>query len=610
MSNEDTGHPAVGLGLRPGDPSQARAAARVERQRLRVREIERSERESEGPRPLSRRVLEALAESSMTPGALAGLVGAAKESVSRVLRDLSKSGLVEIGEVEGDKRRRLYALTREGEARLSKQRAFGSPGPTPTPPSKEETLTFMRAALENAVRMRRETNALEGAADRLRLIFDESKRLELPELELEAAAELVTTLRQGRQVDAMRILLDTLEQVALGRHQNRDPALALPAAAHLEYTLGRLPEMLGGQDPCARARHLDAAQSLFGQLSGSADSRSAKGWRAREAWSIISLAGNLRERSKLEEALEKADWAMTLFGELDDPYGQSRCLFMFGFCQRLMGDFDSAWLRLSEAHKLASENSFQRFQADSLVQMGEVRRCQGETSEANMLLTEAFERSKAMSLIVTQAFAQSGIGAVAYEEQRFTDAQAALRTAGELFEACRHSEGQALNDRRQAVVERQLGRSQFKVARQFALRALERYQHLHSPAGMVACEIEHGRLEMMSGGRADRQVNRLIERLEDTRQLNLLELDPWVPKVFVKFAEEVGNASLGERAQHLMKASERRLADWTNSGIVERATKKIDGVRGRVAQRRYVGFDMGGEARSEEDAVCQNQLVA
>jgi DNA-binding MarR family transcriptional regulator len=587
----------------PTDGSVAgRGAARVEQRRRQARELEHRE-------PLSRRILEALAESPTLPRDLAGLVKAAPESVSRVLASLLEEGLVWVGEVEGDKRKRPYALTREGEVRLSRQRAFGAPADPPRPPTPAETLAFMHAAVRNAVRMRRETNGLEDAADRLRLVVEEAQRLQIHELELEAMAELVTTLRQERQIEAMDALLNTLQEISLGRHPNRGPALALPAAAHREYTLGRLPQMHGGGDPCVRARHLDAAQSLFGQLArSSSGSEQAACWETREAWSVISMANNLRERSKLEDALDATSWAMRLFDRLEDPYGRSRCLFMYGFCQRLMGDFDDAWLQLSEAYDLATAHSFQRFQADSLMQMGDVLRCQGEFARARSLLEEACDLSERMSLVVTQAFAQSALGAVAFEEERLGEAQAALRSADELFEACRHSEGHALNDRRRASVERHLEmsarRGQLKVARRFALRALERYQQLRSPAGMAACEIE-----IMRGGRVDRRVANLVERLEDTHQRNLLELDPWVPKIFLKFAQEMEDADLAERAQHLVAASERRLADWATQSVGS-TSKRIGGLRQRLADRRFVAFEMGGEARSEEDAVCQTQAVA
>jgi hypothetical protein len=217
-----------------------------------------------------------------------------------------------------------------------------------------------------------------------------------------------------------------------------------------------------------------------------------------------------------------------------------------------------------------------------------------------------------MQLVVTQAFAESALGAVAFEEGKFGDAQSALQVADELFSVCRHGEGHALNDRRRAAVERHLAaetrRSELNMALRFAVRSLDRYQKQRSPAGMAACEIEQGRLEMMDGGRRiDRSVKRLMARLEDTQQRNLLELDPWVPKVLVRFAEEVEDAGLVEHAKRLVLDGERRLVDWANRGA-ERTTGRLNSVRQRAG--KLVAFEMGGEARSEEDAVCQVQVSA
>jgi tetratricopeptide (TPR) repeat protein len=584
-----------------------RVAARVEQQRQDARTFERAQHEwDEGGPPLRRRLLEALLRGPATPTTLAALTGAAKPSISRVLRSMLDDELVQIGEVEGDARRRLYALTREGEARLSRQRAFGGPAAPPEPPMLEERARFLAAAVRNAVRMRREANDLEGAADRLQIVRTRTQRFGLDELELEAIVELATTFRQGRHIEQMHALLGSLEDISLGRHPNGNPTLALPATAHREYTLGRLPEQHGGSDADTRARHLDTAQSLYAQLAHSSRSEQASGWRIREAWSIVSLASNLRQRSHLEEALEKTVMAMSVFDELGDPYGQSHCLFMLGFCQRLMGDFDEASLRLSQAEKLASSHAYRRFQADALMQMGEVRRCQGEITEAQELLSEAFDRSERMNVVVTQAFAKSALGAVAYEQGRLPEAQTALEAADRLFEAARHGEGHALNDRRRAAVARRLGliqgRHQLHAARRFALKALERYVALRSPAGMAACEIETGRLELMTpGGHVDKQVAGLIERLDDTRQLNLLELDPWVPKVLVNFADEIGNLDLGERATELVRDGQRRLAAWTSKGVVGRAAGQRATETGRPGSSdRGASFDMGGEARIED----------
>jgi DNA-binding MarR family transcriptional regulator len=605
MSYERAARSAGGRAPSAAELAEVAGSARVERGEEQARQAENKE-------PLRRRLLEALAEEAATPSELAVLLGAANESVSRLLKDLYAEELVEIHGVEGDRRVRLYVLTAEGEVRLSKERVFGEPLVAPARPTDQDTLALLWGGLDNAVRMRREANALDAAVDRLLVVLERARALGAYDLELEAIAELVTTLRQARGIDAMWELLEDLKEIALGRHESREPALALPAAAHLEYTLGRLPEMHGGEDACARARHLDAAQTLYA-LAHSSDVDRKSAWLTREAWSVVSLASNLRERSKLEDALEKSEWAMSLFERLGDPYGRSRCLFMYGFCQRLMGHFDSAWQHLGAAHELAEQHGYQRFQADSLVQMGEVLRCKGEIEEAHELLTDAVARAERMGLLVTQAFAQSALGAVAYEQERLGDGQAAMVRAGKLFSECRHEEGHALNERRQAVLERRLleerAGGEMHAGRRFALCALARYQRFRSPAGMVACEIEGARLERIAGGEVSGRIARLIERLDDTRQLGLLELDPWVPTVFCQFAKEVGDGKLGELAQYLMNSSRQRLARVSGraSGA---AAGLIEGARKQFGEPGYVGCDMGGEARSEEDAICRLAMAA
>jgi tetratricopeptide (TPR) repeat protein len=602
------------LGVRSGQehpvvpPLQMQVEEQIQRERGDAQNFEEADPESASGPPLRRRLLEALTQGPATPTRLATLTGAEKPSVSRVLASMLNDELVEVGSVEGDGRLRAYRLTREGEVRLRKQRVFGGPPEPPRSPTSAERSRFLNASIRNAVNLRREANDLEGAGDRLELVLQRTRKLGMPELELEAMAELATTLRQERNLGEMHALLGSLQAISLGRHSSGDPALALPATAHREYTLGRLPERHGGSSPRVRAGHLGAAQALFAELADSASPEREAKWRSREAWSIASLAANLRERSQLEEAVAATISAMLLFDQLSDPYGRSHCLFMLGFCQRLMGNFDEAWLRLREAEGLASEHSYQRFEADSLMQMGEVRRCQGEIAEARELLGEAFERARRMDLVVTQAFAQSSLGAVAYEEERLHEAQAALQAADELFERAGHSVGHALNDRRRSSVERRIevlaGRSELAVARRFALKGLERYRALRSPAGMAACEIETGRLELATrGGRVDLQVDSLIERLDDTRQLNLFELDPWFPKMLVSFAEDVGNAELGERAKGLVRDGQRRLAEWASSSVGGQVAD--GGVRfvSMLRPRRSAGSDMGAETLQEEKAM-------
>jgi DNA-binding MarR family transcriptional regulator len=585
------------------DAQAALAQARVARRERETSEIERRD-------PLRRRILQALADDGpATPTDIRRALDSPQESISRYLRKLARSGLVQAIEVQADKRQRLYELTREGEAQLGAHRAFGKPEPTPQAPTVAETVGFLRVVLRDAVAMRRRAERLQDATANIRIVMDQANRVGSHELAVEATAELATMLRLERRTSGRetRELLSTLEQIALGRHSSHhDPQLALPAAAHRAYTLGHLPEADGGGDPAARASHLDSAQFLYGQLADSAKgAKQREDWRRREAWSIVSLATNLRDRTKFEDAFEKTRWAMSLFEKLEDPFGQSRCLFMFGFCLRIMGDFDDAWRNLSAAHALACTHEFERFKADLLTQMGEVRRCQGQVDEARELLGEALERAARMDLLVAQAFAQSALGAVEYQERRMGEAQAALTQAHSLFEACGRREGLALKARRQAIVARHLAdvsrRNQIGGVRKLIRSALERYQQLGSPAGMMACEIESARLSIMSHSDPSGAITRLIRQLDDTQQCNLLELDPWVPTVLAVFAEEAGDERLREPAQGLLARAEQRLTEWTKRDP-GRATRRRAGRSSSIAKRFDGSFEMGGETRRQRAA--------
>ncbi len=82
--------------------------------------------------------------------------------------------------------------------------------------------------------MRRKSNRLTDAADRIRVVVDRAEKAGAMELVIEAMAELATTSRQAGEFDEVDHLLGELERVAL------DPAaaasVALPAATASPHT--------------------------------------------------------------------------------------------------------------------------------------------------------------------------------------------------------------------------------------------------------------------------------------------------------------------------------------------------------------------------------------
>lgn len=577
-----------------GKRTKASGAERVARERAEIASIEKQV-------PLRRRLLEELAQGPRTPKALTQATQAATESVSRQLKELQAQALVQMAASEGDRRLRPYALTRAGEVQLSRHRAFGSPKPLPPKPTDKDAYQFLCGALLNAVRMRRHANRLSEAGERLEIVLKEAESIDHPELALEATVELATTLRQNRLLQQVREIVNRLNEVALGRNPHCGPALALPAAAHLAYTLGRLPGEGNLEDLKRREEFLTAARQFYAQIASASPAKDSglMSWRHREAWSVVSRASNLRAQSRFESALKSTDEAATIFEELDDAYGIARCLFMRGFCLRLIGDFGASWQQLQAACELAKAQKFERFVTDALTQMGEVRRCQGLTSEAHEILTDALKRAASMKMVVAEAFAQSAIGAVEYQADHPEEARAALRLADGLFVECDNHEGLALNARRQAVVARALAREQrggeLSAARRFAAQALRRYLGLRSPAGVAACEIERARISIMHGQKPT-GLQQLVKLLGRTRERELVERDPWVPTVLLAFAEEAGDDGLQDQAQRIAAASKQLQVDWRR-----REARAASSAQNRPKRRRLpqASFEMGGETRRE-----------
>jgi DNA-binding Lrp family transcriptional regulator len=553
---------------------------------------------------VTQRILSLLSDGPRRPSVLAAELGVAPETVSRQLRQMREDGLVEARGVYGDNRAREYvlldqspagddddpeALTVAGAATLSWARAFEPPPPAPEPLSSTETEDYLWSGLRRAVAMRRRANRHEDALARLRLLLEETEEIHADELTVEVLAEIATTLRQlGRDGEATEVL-DRLEDLSL----SPQASVALPAAAHRAYGLGRVHER-EPQRLRANEAHLIAAGDRFAQLARMPVADGRGDWRSRLAWSQISLADNFLRRAMFEDALDTGSWALAQFEDMGDDYGRSHSMFIKGFCFRVLGDYDEAWGSLKGANDVARANAFERFVTTSLMQMGDVRRCQGLLDDARTMLTESMERASSMHLDVTEAFARSAIGALAYQEHHLGKARDALGDAHELFVRSGHAEGIALNTRRRAIVARAVldegGRIGASDVMALAVDGLERYEKLRSPAGILACEIERGWLEAATA--QQEVVGRLLVRL-DTLERDLIELDPWVPSVLNRFAQHLGDATLIDRAKSLVSGAHRRLAKLVHRPDVDRQPTggpTVDEMGGEACRQDQRGY--------------------
>jgi DNA-binding MarR family transcriptional regulator len=532
--------------------------------------------------PLLLRILAALVEQPSTTTALVEKLGTAQASTSRKLSEMQRDGLVAKERIDADRRRRLYTVTRDGRALLGRHRALVAPRPEPhaeVPVERRET--YLRGALETALQVRRTKNRLDLVADRLRVVLQRADAINADALAIDATAELATTLRQDRDHDQLMPLLGRLERVSVGQ-EGSSGKTALPAFAHHAYVLGRLKvgsddELLAGRD------HLQSAITAYRQLAQVPPYGSQRDWKCREAWSVIGLGDNLRRSSDYERAFKRTYDALRMFRELNDPYGITRGWMQTGFCLRLMGSFDVAGHCFTIARQLADEHEFERFRADALLHMGEVHRCLGELDAAEAALTEAIGHAETLQLTTLQAFAQSALGAVACQRADLGGAQTALDRAETLFQIIDHREGIALNERRRAVVARHMlaeDVGDLQGVRKLLRAAHLRYLDLRSPAGVAACEVESGRLALMSHKSksvAD-VVDRLTDKLDNSDTCSLIERDPWVPEMLASFATDANDDDLTRRVQQVVSnAIERRDDDKETLGsAVAKAAESSD----------------------------------
>jgi hypothetical protein len=141
--------------------------------------------------------------------------------------------------------------------------------------------------------------------------------------------------------------------------------------------------------------------------------------------------------------------------------------------------------------------------------------------------------------------------------------------------------------------------------------ALRRYRTLNSPAGVVACEIERGRLSMLRRGKARSAGSVLRNRLDDPRQRHLLQLDPWVPRVLDTFAHEIEDGDLIDRARRLLVAGRRQVADHASEwgelvgDEVRQLSQRVVGLE----DTDFSGDEMAGESRRVRPAMALPQAA-
>lgn len=508
--------------------------ARVQRKKALVRRIESND-------PIRRRILDLLAQGPDRPGNIAQAIGSTRPLVSRSLAALSKEGLVSYRQLPDDRRQREYSLTIDGSISLREHRAFGELEKPAALPDNDALVAFLSASLAEAILLRRRANELAEAIGRMELILAQAIALNAVPLAVNALFELGITYRQAGRFDDEQSLTERLERIGLGLDTDFTADAAIPATAHCEYARGRTRCREASQLTAAN-EHLTTAARLYSEAAEHRVFGESAKWRERQAWSFVSKSSVYRQGGSYVRSLLNAHRGQLIFEELDDKYGLSRCLFMKGYVSRLMGDFETAWTFLTASRDLAVTHEFERFHADTLMQMGQVARHRKDLKNASGLLDEAVERASKLNLGLTLAFGQSARGATHFDAGEFHLADVAMKKAEATFIQCDHLEGKALNERRRAVV---MGRApQEEVSSEVGptellLSASRIYSALGCRAGVIACDVERARSGWVRGNLDGDLVSAIVSRSLDNRFVDLVAADPWTPQLVVQLVEDL-----------------------------------------------------------------------
>jgi tetratricopeptide (TPR) repeat protein len=480
-------------------------------------------------------ILALLAQSpDSTPSQLAKTLERSTTVVSRVLTTLLDAGLVAFEKDSNDGRIRLYRLTTP-EASNEQMEASAS----------EELRQYLGLVIAAAVRARRRKNDLRYAADRLRRVLKKATAAGIDDLALIARRELLTTLRQaGDFDDEVQTHLDALREIAVG-NERIAPHLVAPATACLDYELGRKASLPAR----VRFEHLTTAATVFERCE---QLKEAHDWAPREGWALLASAELWRQQTEFGLALAHAKRAEAVFGLYDDTYGSAEATRMQGFCQRLRGNFDEAIDVLERAVDLANDGSARRCLADVLLQLGDALRCLGRLEPAAETLLEAASIAGRLNRTRTLGFTHTALAAVEYSRGNLDGAWKLTREAE--LELITSQPGRALNSRRQAVIARDLAAngdpSLGPQSAEHFDRSLMEYRELGSPAGIAACCVGLGQADN-SHGATDAAIKGLVGVASSTAGRLLLPIDPWIPSLVNRWADETDDRDV------------RRVADWT-----------------------------------------------
>jgi tetratricopeptide (TPR) repeat protein len=522
---------------------------------------ERRARELRQEGPLRQRVLTVLQGSAdgLRPAEIGARLNVHANSLSRLLNQMARAGLLEkyVPHNSLDGRAVHYRISAAGEADAADARRL-----------EVVPVDLSEAGLARS-RHEAARNILEGVVERRRKgVVGKEDDLERVRRVAAVAAEtgdnVLLADAIGEQVTQLRHSVPAAGASSVGARVRRAlehlPAFDDYAQARRFYEEGRLQLAKLTVDPSEPA-------ALFTRTLDHLHSHPDSGLNV---WARLALAETCRRDGALEAAIRHAGRAYDFAVEQGRTYPELRAGLELGMAYRIAGQVRQGSQLLRRVVANADGSGYDDLQAEAQFQLGELRRYQGELSEASDLFDRASEGLEGTDrLRRRRAYFLSARGALLFDMTDQSDQQRTRRLAAAhelLAEAVRIAHeakvpaAEALSLRRLGIVLAQEGRDDEAIEKFEDALAIYSSRRTQSLVGQLECRAS---LAMVNpAGQTideatevfDQVVQRLASKSSDTEGPTLgVVIDPWLHKSLLANARRV----------HATAAIERVDAGWS-----------------------------------------------
>jgi tetratricopeptide (TPR) repeat protein len=192
--------------------------------------------------------------------------------------------------------------------------------------------------------------------------------------------------------------------------------------------------------------------------------------RRTEAHALYLLAEIFRKRGDLEQAIEAAQHAVTLYLLAADMWGQSQALNTLASAHQFMGNLAQATDYFQQGLRIKEQIGDVAGQAMITLNLGEIYRTKGELAAARQMQTQSLRIWRDLRNLYAVALLHNNLAATAIMEDKWEEAAEHLVESEKLFDTIGSKDFEAELHRHRA--ELNLGRGQMAAALAWAQQAV------------------------------------------------------------------------------------------------------------------------------------------